>query len=66
VLFGIASLRARVFPAAIAVAILVGGVVLPWQPAPYGALLGLAFAGLGVWMLQKARAGSGISAPVPV
>src|SRR5689334_19086817 len=34
VLFGIASLRARVFPVAISVAILVGGAVLPWQPAP--------------------------------
>ena len=55
VLFGMASLRARAFPIAISVAILVGGAVLPWQPAPYGMLLGLAFAGLGVWMLRTTK-----------
>jgi hypothetical protein len=53
VLFGLASLRARAFPPAIAVAILVGGAIIPWRSAPYGALLGLAFMALGVWMLRR-------------
>lgn len=35
---------------------LIGGAVLPWQPAPSGVLLGLAFAWLGVWMLRTQTA----------
>jgi hypothetical protein len=53
VLYGIARHRARVLPALIATAIVVGGALLPWRPAPSGVLLGLAFAGLGVWMLRR-------------
>jgi hypothetical protein len=63
VLFGIASLRARVFPIAIAGAILIGGAVLPWQPAPFGALLGLAFTGLGVWMLRSPNVARTMASP---
>jgi hypothetical protein len=53
VLFGLASLRARVFPAAICGALVVGG-VLGWAAlvAPFGAFLGLAVAWLGAWMLR--------------
>lgn len=52
-LFGIASLRAGVFPRAICVAIVIGGLIgfqslLP----PYGIPLGLAMAWLGVWMIR--------------
>jgi hypothetical protein len=53
VLFGLASLRARVFPAPISLAITVGGGVgfLALMP-PYGIPLGLAIAALGVWMIR--------------
>lgn len=51
VLFGIASLRARVFPRVIAGAIVIGGVA-GWSAllSPYGIPLGLALVALGVWM----------------
>jgi hypothetical protein len=52
VLFGIASLRARTYPAAFSIAILVAGALIPWTTLPVGILLGLAFAGLGMWMLR--------------
>jgi len=52
-LFGVASLRARVFPPALSVAIVVGGVVgFSALLAPFGIPLGLALASLGVWMLR--------------
>ena len=52
VFFGLASLRARVFPAAICVAIAAGGLLGYNASPPYGVLFGLAFAALGLWMLQ--------------
>jgi hypothetical protein len=57
-LFGLASLRARVFPAAICIALVVGGVV-GWNAllAPYGAVLGLGVACLGAWMTWATTAG---------
>ena len=60
VLFGIASLRARVFPAAISVAILVGG-FLSGVPIsiPYltgGVILGVAIVWLGAWMMRTTAA----------
>jgi hypothetical protein len=60
VLFGIASLRARVFPAAISVAILVGG-FLSGVPIsiPYltgGVILGMAIVWLGAWMMRTTAA----------
>ena len=65
-LFGLTSLRARVFPAAICLAIVVGGLVgfMALLP-PYGAPLGLAMAWLGVWMLRTTAA-SETSAPATV
>jgi hypothetical protein len=53
VLFGLASLRARVFPWLISVAIMVGGAVgffalLP----PFGIPLGLSMMALGTWMIR--------------
>lgn len=52
-LFGLASLRAGVFPKAICIAIVVGGLLgfnalLP----PWGIGLGLALVWLGVWMIR--------------
>jgi hypothetical protein len=57
VLFGLASLQARVFPRLISVAIMVGGAVgfLALLP-PFGIPLGLAMIALGTWMIR---------APVP-
>jgi hypothetical protein len=61
-LFGAASIRARVFPRAISVAILIGGVLagIPIAGAYlYGSLIfGLAIASLGVWLLKPASAAS--------
>jgi hypothetical protein len=53
-LFGIASLRAGVFPRAISVAIVIGGLLgfsalLP----PFGIGLGVAMAWLGVWLIRN-------------
>jgi hypothetical protein len=55
-LFGIASLRARVFPAAICVAIVVGGVIgFRALLSPTGIPLGLAVASMGVWMMRTPK-----------
>jgi hypothetical protein len=52
-LFGLSSLRARVFPAVICLAIAVGGLVgfMALIP-PYGIPFGLAITWLGLWMLR--------------
>jgi hypothetical protein len=53
-LFGLTSLRARVFPAIICLAIVGGGLVGFWSLIPpYGVPLGLAISWLGVWMLRR-------------
>lgn len=51
-LFGIASVRARVFPLAISIAIIIGGVA-GYQAllAPWGILLGVAVVSLGIWIV---------------
>jgi hypothetical protein len=53
ILFGIASLRARVFPWPISIAIIVGGVV-GFQGAlpPFSVPLALAIGALGIWMIR--------------
>ena len=60
VLFGAASLRARVFPTAISAAILIGGLLsgIPIGLAYLtgGVILGLAIAWLGVWLMRAAPA----------
>lgn len=57
VLFGLASLRAGVFPRLISLAIVAGGVIgfLAARP-PYGVALGLALVSLGIWMIRTQRA----------
>ena len=56
VLFGVASLRARVFPTAVSIALIVGG-LLGYQMVqpPLGVPLGLALCWLGGWLLTAAR-----------
>jgi hypothetical protein len=58
-MFGLTSLRARVFPAIICLAIAVGGLVgfMALIP-PYGVPLGLAITWLGLWMLRAKPATS--------
>ena len=66
VLFGAASLRARVFPTAISAAITIGGLLsgIPIGLAYLtgGVILGLAIAWLGVWLMRAAPA-SDVAAP---
>jgi hypothetical protein len=56
-LFGLAALRAKVFPTAAALGLIVGGLVA-FQSGipPYGAPLGLAVAVLGGWLIRSDRA----------
>jgi hypothetical protein len=54
VLFGIASVRARVFPLAIAILVILGGIAGWWALlAPGGIPLGLAFTMLGIWIVVR-------------
>jgi hypothetical protein len=65
-LFGAASVRARVFPRSISVAILVGGVLAGIPIAGgylYGSLIfGVALVSLGVWLMRPASSGAKIAA----
>ncbi len=67
-LFGIASFRARAFPKAICVAIVIGGVLgFSALVAPLGIPIGLAVTSLGVWMIKSraaAKAPAGVRLPV--
>lgn len=56
-LFGLSCLRARVFPTAISLAIVLGGLVGFWAALPpFGAPLGIAVAALGCWLVGSDRA----------
>ncbi len=62
-LFGIASLRARVFPTAICVALVIGGLIgFRALLSPTGIPLGLAVGWLGVWMMRALKTAT---QPVP-
>ena len=67
VLFGLASLRARVFPVPISVALTIGGLIgfLAAGP-PWGAALGLALAWLGRWLITADRTDQTNSEPAMV
>ena len=67
VLFGLASLRAGVFPRLISLAIVAGGIIgfLAAQP-PYGVALGLALLSLGIWMVKTRSAAAAPSQPTTV
>jgi hypothetical protein len=56
ILFGLASLRARVFPRTLSVAVAVGGLI-GFQAAmpPWGLALGLAVAAVGSWLVRQDR-----------
>jgi hypothetical protein len=56
ILFGLASLRARVFPRTLSVAVAVGGLI-GFQAAmpPWGLALGLAVAAVGIWLVRQDR-----------
>jgi hypothetical protein len=55
-MFGIASVRARVFPIAISIAVAIGGVAGFWALlAPGGIPLGGAVAALGLWIVTTGR-----------
>jgi hypothetical protein len=56
VMFGLASLRARVFPVVICLAIVLGGILGFNASPPSGIPFGLALASLGVWMLRTRKA----------
>jgi hypothetical protein len=66
-LFGLASLRARVFPRLISLAIVAGGAIgfLAARP-PYGVALGLALLSLGIWMVRTRRAANTSAQPTTV
>jgi hypothetical protein len=68
VLYGVASLRARVFPVAVSAGLVVGGIVgFSALLAPYGVPLGIALAALGVWMIRNPqRADEQSASPVAV
>jgi hypothetical protein len=53
VLFGLASIRARVFPMPISIAIVAGGII-GFQAAmpPFAIPLALAIGALGIWMIR--------------
>jgi hypothetical protein len=62
-LFGIASYRARLFPAAICIAIAISGVIgFRALLSPFAIPLALSVASMGVWMIRAGREG----APAPV
>jgi hypothetical protein len=67
VLFGIASQRAHVFPGAVSIGIVIGGLL---SGVPIGlaylsgmAILGIAFVGLGAWVRQTSSSAGGVAAP---
>jgi hypothetical protein len=67
VLFGVASVRAHVFPGSISIAMLIGGLLsgVPIGLAYLsgGVILGLAFLTLGVWMLRSSTSASEVAEP---
>ena len=64
VLYGIASARARIYPAATSLAVVVGGAIgFLALSAPFGIPLGLAVGALGAWITWSVP--SGITAPQP-
>ncbi len=67
VLFGLASLRAGVFPRLISLAIVAGGIIgfLAAKP-PYGVALGLALLSLGIWMVRTRSAAGSPTQPITV
>ena len=56
ILFGLASLRARVLPRALSIAVAIGGLIGFQAAMPlWGVALGLAVAAVGVWLIRQDR-----------
>jgi hypothetical protein len=56
ILFGLASLRARVLPRALSIAVALGGLIGFQAAMPlWGVALGLAVAAVGVWLIRQDR-----------
>jgi hypothetical protein len=67
VLFGLASLYARVYPRLIGIAIVVAGLIgFKAAAPPYGAFLGLALLSLGIWMVRTRRTVEATTEPIAV
>jgi hypothetical protein len=66
VLFGLASIRARVFPLPISIAIVVGGII-GFQAAlpPFAIPLAVAIGWLGIWMIRTSPVAKVAPAPAP-
>lgn len=66
-LFGLASLHARVFPRLVSSAILIGAIVgFKAASPPYGVALALALVTLGVWMVRSRTAVQTAAEPITV
>jgi hypothetical protein len=65
-LFGLASIRARVFPVPISIAIVVGGII-GFQAAlpPFAIPLAVAMGWLGAWMIRRAAVAKPVPASAP-
>jgi hypothetical protein len=64
VLYGIATLRARVFPRSLAIALVAGGVIgFNALLAPFGIPLGVTVAALGAWIVRNSQASRAPAAP---
>jgi hypothetical protein len=62
-LYGLATLRARVFPMPAALGVMVAGLIAFRSSfPPYGVPLGLVVAALGAWLIRSDRAGSAAAA----
>jgi len=62
-LYGLATLRARVFPMPAALGVVVAGLIAFRSSfPPYGVPLGLVVAALGAWLIRSDRAGSAAAA----
>ena len=67
VLFGFSSLRARVFPRLISLAVVAGGLIgFKAAAPPYGVFLGLALLSLGIWMVRARSAVETTGQPITV
>lgn len=67
ILFGPASLKARVYPRLLSLAIVAGGLIgFKAAAPPYGAFLGLALLSLGIWMVRTRRTDAATAEPITI